>query len=82
MNITDFLIMDTDGTEIDADASGDNLAFCCMTCGHPVLASSLENQRGSDEEHPTECKGCGIQYFLDIRIRAEKIYIHDVINLD
>jgi transcription elongation factor Elf1 len=76
MKITDFLIMDGAGEEISADAFGNNVAFACEECGHPVLATALENQRGYDEEHPAVCRGCGRSYFLDIRMGAEKIYIH------
>ncbi|AEQ94585.1 hypothetical protein XOC_0348 [Xanthomonas oryzae pv. oryzicola BLS256] len=50
--------MDTHGDRIAADAHGNNLAFCCFACGHRVVAVALENQRGSDEEHPAVCKGC------------------------
>lgn len=76
MKITEFLIMNSTGAEIKADAFGNNVAFLCWNCGHPVLATALENQRGSDEEHPAACKGCGKSYFLDIRAQAEKLYIH------
>jgi transcription elongation factor Elf1 len=76
MKITGYLVMDGGGTEVRADAFGNNVAFACAKCGHPVLATALENQRGSDEAHPSECKGCGRSYFLDVRPQAEKIYIH------
>ena len=76
MKITDFLVMNDQGTEIPADASGNNVAFSCSSCGHPVLATALENQRGYDEEHPATCKGCSKQYVLNIRSPAQKIYIH------
>ena len=78
MKITDFLVMDTDGREIQADPHGNNLAFCCMTCDHPVLAVALENQQGSDEGHPATCRGCKTKYFLDVRPQAQKLYIHVV----
>jgi hypothetical protein len=56
MKITDFLVVDENGEEISADPHGNNLAFCCMKCGHPILAVALGNQRGSDEHtpHPAE----------------------------
>lgn len=78
MKITNFLILDSNGEHIDSDAFGDNVAFRCCGCGYPVLAIALENQRGSDEDHPSECKGCGEEYFLDIRERTEKLYIHSL----
>lgn len=76
MKITDFLTMDDNGVEIVADAHGNNLAFSCSKCRHPVLAIALENQRGSDEGHPSACKGCGTKYFLDVRPQSEKLYVH------
>lgn len=76
MKITGFLVMDHDGELLDADAHGNNIAFCCFDCGHPVLAVALENQRGFDEAHPVACQRCRTKYFLDIRSAAEKLYIH------
>jgi DNA-directed RNA polymerase subunit RPC12/RpoP len=76
MKITDFLVLHADGSSIAADPHGNNVAFCCMKCGHPMLAVALEHQRGSDEEHPATCKRCSARYFLDVRQQAEKLYIH------
>ena len=78
MKITNFLVMDSNGLKIAADPYGNNVAFCCMKCGHPVLAIALEHQRGSDEEHPVTCRTCNSQYFLDVREQAAKLYIHSV----
>lgn len=75
MTITEFLVMDSSGNEIEADAHGDNIAFSCPACEHPVLSSTLDDQPGSDEEHPAECKGCGEQYFLSIRYQSKKLYV-------
>ena len=80
MKITGFLIMDSSGAEIRADAFGNNVAFACWHCGHPLLATAFENQRGSDEAHPSKCKSCGRGYFLDVRLQAEKLYIHEAPN--
>lgn len=76
MNFSDFLIMDGEGDEIRADAFGQNVAFACWHCGHPLLAIALENQRGFDQQHPTVCKGCNRAYFLDVRPHMQKLYIH------
>ena len=78
MAITDFLIMDAYGIVIAADSDGDHLAFCCMQCGYPIVAVALDSQRGSDEDHPASCRGCGTQYFLDVRPHAKKLYIHQL----
>ena len=80
MKITNFLVMDTDGNEILADPFGNNLAFACPTCGAPVLAVALENQRGWDEDHPAKCRSCETGYFLDIREHAKKLYIHPILG--
>lgn len=77
MKITGFLLMNSDGVEVSADCFGNNVAFSCPRCGHPVLATALVNQRGSDENHPSKCKGCGQGHFLDVREDAQKIYIHE-----
>ena len=76
MNITDYLIMNTGGEEIESDAYRNFLAFKCEICEHPVLATAIKNKQGSDKNHPATCKGCGKRHYLDIRIRAEKLYIH------
>ncbi len=76
MKLTDFLVMDHYGDQIDADPHGNNIAFCCFDCGYPILAVALENQRGFDEMHPAACRGCKVKYFLDIRSHAGKLYIH------
>lgn len=80
MKVTGFLILDHNGAKIAADAFGNNVAFICSNCGHPVLATALENQRGYDESHPSECRGCGSKYFLDVRSHAKKLYIHKLPN--
>ena len=76
MKITGFLVVDSEGEKIKADAHGNNLAFCCKDCGHPILAVALENQRGSDKQHPATCKGCGVGFFMDVRAESETLYIY------
>ena len=78
MKITDFLVMDTSGSEISADPHGNNLAFCCTACGHPIVAVALHNQRGSDANHPATCRGCNAQYFLAIQQQANRLVVHRV----
>ena len=78
MKITDFLIMDSNGDRIDADPFGNNLAFLCQACSHPILAIALINQRGSSEKSPVLCRGCGKAHFLDVRSHMEKIYVHSL----
>ncbi|CRX66838.1 hypothetical protein D7U91_07850 [Stenotrophomonas maltophilia] len=76
MRITDFLVMDGEGDQIPADPHGNHVAFNCFECGYPVVAGSLENERGSDEDCPAACRGCGAEYFVDLRLGSKKMYIH------
>ena len=78
MKVSGFLVLNSDGEEIEADPYGNNIAFTCGNCSHPILAIAMENQRGSDEEHPVKCIGCGEDYFIDVRQKAEKIYIFKI----
>ena len=78
MNLDDFLILDHNGEETLSDTLGKIVAFSCDTCGNPVLASATDNERGSDDDRPSVCRGCGTKYFLDVRWHAEKLYIHKV----
>lgn len=78
MTMDEFLLMDPDGNLIQAHAAGSSLAFACKRCGHPVLASALAGQSGSDEQHPVTCKGCRTRHFLDVRIHTGKVYIQQL----
>ncbi|MEB8434301.1 hypothetical protein OO007_18835 [Cocleimonas sp. KMM 6892] len=78
MKITNFLAMASNGREILSDSHGNNIAIICESCASPVLLIALPNQRGSDEKHPANCKGCGELYFLDIREHKEMLYVHKV----
>jgi hypothetical protein len=76
MKITNFLIMDDMGNVIEGDPFGNNLAFLCRSCSHPILAIARENQRGSSEDNPAKCRRCGTSHFIDVRIDLEKVYVH------
>jgi transcription elongation factor Elf1 len=76
MKITNYLTLYSNGNKIDSDVHGNNMAFSCITCGHPILVIALKNQRGFDEEHSAECKGCSARYFINISENYEKLYVH------
>ena len=78
MNITNFLTMNGDGDLIQADTYRNYISFNCLICFHPILASTKDDHPGNNEEQPVYCKGCGQKYFLDVRERAEKLYIHAI----
>jgi len=70
--------MNDKGEAIQADAHGNNVAILCSSCKHPVLLTSLVNQRGSDEAHPAKCNGCGEAYFLNVREETDKFYVYTI----
>jgi len=75
MKITDFYAMDDVGNEISADPHCNNIAISSDLCRHPILLIALENQRGSDEQHPAKCKGYEQLHFLDVRSHKEMLYV-------
>jgi len=65
MCVTGFNVENSRGYKIDADPFGNNIAFACFSCKHPVLAIAREHQRGYSKENPAVCKGCGKEYFIE-----------------
>ncbi len=64
MKITGFRCVTRSGTDIPCDAFGNNIAFACQKCSHPVLGIMRKNQRGSDSSHLAECQKCHLKYWL------------------
>jgi transcription elongation factor Elf1 len=61
-----------DGHVTQADAYGNNVAWACPGCGHPILFVCLENQKGYDGRF-TECKGCDESF--TIRYESENTLV-------
>ena len=59
--ITDFHCVDESDKGICCDAFGNNVAFSCPKCGHPMLAIMRKSQRGSDVNNPAVCRACKFQ---------------------
>ena len=78
MKITDFSVMNSNGENVLSDPFGNNVAFTCKACGHPVLAIAIRNQRGGDKEHPSECRGCSAKYFLELHRDAKQVYVRQL----
>lgn len=74
--ITNFSTLGSDGKPIQADPFGNNVAFRCKVCSHPVLAIAMENQRGYSERNPAECRSCGTRYCIQVDEDAEEIHVH------
>ena len=64
--ITNFECVDEHGSQVQADAFGNNVAFRCPRCSHPILAIARSHQRGSDEHNPAACRGCGFQCWIEV----------------
>lgn len=74
--ITGFIGVYSDGTSAKVDAHGNNVAFACPSCGHPVLAIAREHQRGSSSTKPATCRGCGQDLFIEPRENTKKVVIY------
>jgi hypothetical protein len=61
MKVTDAKIMYA-GQGTDADSFGNNIAWKCPSCEHPVLFVCLDNQKGWGQDNWTPCEGCERQY--------------------
>ncbi|OAI45812.1 hypothetical protein AYO44_12360 [Planctomycetaceae bacterium SCGC AG-212-F19] len=46
-------------------ADGNNVAWLCPGCGHPVLFVYQNGRMGSSSASPSICAGCGGTYYLD-----------------
>jgi len=75
MRVTDFDVVDSRSKKIDADPFGNNIAFACFSCKHPVLAIAREHWRGCSKEKPAICRGCEARYFIRVERESKKVVI-------
>ena len=79
MRVTGFLCFDAKGFPVLCDPWGNNLAFRCLGCGSPVLATvSDQNRRGASAGNPSTCPACRSQFWAEIDEPAQRITIHRV----
>jgi predicted RNA-binding Zn-ribbon protein involved in translation (DUF1610 family) len=54
------------GDRLLCDAFGNNVAFDCPCCGHPMLAIVLpeQNRRGSNPNNPAICRHCNFRGWI------------------
>jgi uncharacterized protein with PIN domain len=74
--VTGFHCVDEAGLRVLCDAHGNNVALRCLSCGGPVLATILPNQRGSDAQHLTECPACHSQFWVEDDQAAGRLTVH------
>lgn len=67
-----------DGQKIPADAHGNNVAFSCLNCGGPVLATLLPHQRGSSADKATTCRVCSALYGVEASPSESRVLVHGV----
>lgn len=65
--ITDFRCVDESGQVVSCDAFGNNVAFGCPGCGHPILSIARKNQRGSSPDRPAACRKCDFRGWVEVR---------------
>jgi len=63
---------------VPADAHGNNVAFACLNCNHPVLATLMPHQRGSSAEKPTQCRACSASYWVEVQAARNRLQVHRV----
>jgi len=79
MRVTCFSVENSRGYKIDADPFGNNIAFACFSCKHPVLAIARERHRGNSKEKPAICMRCEARYFIQhIDRESEKVVIASI----
>ena len=81
MTITGFIGVYGNGDIAKIDAHGNNAAFLCNKCGHPVLAIPREHQRGSSPDKPATCLGCGEAFIIEAREASKKVVIYNASEL-
>jgi transcription elongation factor Elf1 len=76
MTITGFTGIYKNGDAAKIDAHGNNVAFLCNKCGHPVLAIAREHQRGSSINKPATCLGCGEDFIIEAKEVTKNVLIY------
>jgi hypothetical protein len=73
--VTDFHLW-SQSRPVPADAHGNNVAFSCLNCSGPVLATLMEHQRGSSAAKPTTCRVCGASFWLEVQVDRKRLLVH------
>lgn len=77
MTITGFKVVNSENEPIHAFPFGNNVAFNCEGCGHPILCIAIENQLGCRaNKNPAQCPECSQGYYMDVDEAKKAITIH------
>jgi len=69
--VTGFRCVDERGDSVLCDAFGNNVAFRCPDCGHPVNAIAREHHRGASPDSPAECRHCSFRGWMQVDFEGE-----------
>lgn len=75
MKITNYKCVDEKGITLFSDAFGNNVAVNCPDCNHSILFIARLNQKGSSENHATQCNGCRASFFIEVSEDSESIVV-------
>ena len=64
--------------KINADQFGNNVAFACPRCNHPVLAINRKNWRGNKKSNPAMCRQCKRCYVIEVCKRSKTVTVKEV----
>ena len=67
-------VKNSHGEPIAADSKGNNVAFICQKCGHPILADGARDEKGRLQDHPAERVKC-IRCKADYSLRKDVILV-------
>lgn len=73
--VTDFAVW-SGSKQVPADAYGNNVAFSCLECGSPVLATLMPHQRGSSADKPTGCRHCSSAFWVEVKPESKRLQVH------
>lgn len=54
-----------EGVPAQVHPDGNNVAWCCPDCGHPIIFVYRLGRSGSSANDATECRGCGSRFYLE-----------------
>ena|ERR1700676_5412709 len=76
--VTDFHCVHERGHDVLCDAYGNNVAFKCPDCSHPMLAIILPNQnrRGSTPRNPAVCRHCHHLFWVSAEPEKKLLTLH------
>jgi len=80
--VTKFVCFDREGHAVLCDSFGNNVAFACPACKHPILAIMREYQRGSSSHNPSVCPSCGFRCWLTVKESELRLVVIPVPDRD